>query len=73
MQRFKSSGQAQRFLEPFSAPCNHFRPRRHRFPALRYRQIMGERFQAWREVIGVVSADLSRAVAACGDHSGFHE
>ncbi len=25
MQRFKSPGQAQSFLEPFSAVCNHFR------------------------------------------------
>jgi putative transposase len=33
MQRFKSSEQAQRFLEPFSTVCNHFRPRRHRLTA----------------------------------------
>ena len=49
MQRFKSPEQAQRFLETFSAVCNHFRPRRHRLPAARYRQIMHERFQQWRE------------------------
>jgi putative transposase len=28
LQRFKSPEHAQRFLEPFSALCNHFRPRR---------------------------------------------
>ena len=50
MQRFKSPEQAQGFLETFSAICNHFRPRRHRFPAGFYRQIMRERFQQWREI-----------------------
>jgi putative transposase len=50
MQRFKSPEQAQRFLETFSAVCNHFRPRRHRLSAERYRQIMRERFQQWREI-----------------------
>ena len=49
MQRFKSPEQAQRFLETFSAVCNHFRPRRHRLSAERYRQTMGERFQHWHE------------------------
>jgi putative transposase len=49
MQRFKSLEQAQRFLDTFSAVCNHFRPRRHRLSAERYRQIMCERFQQWRE------------------------
>ena len=50
MQRFKSPEHAQRFLETFSAVCNHFRPRRHRLSAKRYRQIMSERFQEWREI-----------------------
>jgi len=44
---FKSPEQAQRFLETFSAVCNHFRPRRHRLSAERYRQTMGERFHQW--------------------------
>jgi putative transposase len=48
MQRFKSPEQAQRFLETFSAVCNHFRPRRHRLSVEHYRQIMRERFQQWR-------------------------
>jgi hypothetical protein len=50
MQRFKSPEQAQRFLETFSAICNHFRPRRHRLSAKRYRHIMRERFEEWRRV-----------------------
>jgi putative transposase len=48
MQRFKSPEQAQRFLEMFSAVCNHFRPRRHRLSAGHYRQIMRERFSNGR-------------------------
>jgi putative transposase len=50
MQRFKSPEQAQRFLETFSAICNHFRPRRHRLSAERYRETMRKRFQQWREI-----------------------
>jgi len=56
MQRFKSPEQAQRFLETFSAVCNHFRPRRHRLSAGRYRQIMSERFQQWRDVVQLTRA-----------------
>ena len=51
MQRFKSPEHAQRFLETFSAVCNHLRPRRHRFSAERYRQTMRQRFQQWREIV----------------------
>jgi putative transposase len=49
LQRFKSPGHAQRFLEPFSAVGNHFRPRRHLLPAEQYREIRTERFRQWRE------------------------
>jgi putative transposase len=49
LQRFKSPDHAQRFLEPFSALCNHFRPPRHLLPAEPYRQIRTERFRQWRE------------------------
>lgn len=51
MQRFKSPRQAQSFLEPFSAVCNHFRPRRHLLSASCYRAVMDERFHSWREVV----------------------
>jgi len=57
MQRFKSAEQAQRFLETFSAVCNHFRPRRHRLTATRYRQIMRDRFEQWRNVAHALSLD----------------
>jgi putative transposase len=51
MQRFKSPEQAQRFLETFSAVCNHFRPRGHRLSAGGSRQIMRARFQQWQEMV----------------------
>ena len=38
LHRFKSAEHAQRFLVPFSAVSNHFRPRRHRLTASTYRQ-----------------------------------
>ncbi len=53
MQRFKSPEHAQRFLEPFSTVCNHFRLRRHRLTAAAYRQLMDEQRQIWREVTAV--------------------
>jgi putative transposase len=49
LQRFKSPEHAQHFLEPFSAVCNHFRPRRHLLPADHYRHIRSERFAQWRD------------------------
>jgi putative transposase len=56
MQRFKSAEQAQRFLEPFSTVCNHFRPRRHRLRATAYRRLMDEQRQIWREVTAAPAA-----------------
>jgi putative transposase len=55
LQRFKSPEHAQRFLEPFSAVCNQFRPRRHRLSADQYREIMNDLFRTWREVVGVTA------------------
>jgi len=50
MQRFKSSGHAQRFLAAYGPVAQHFRPRRHRFSAPVYRQEMKNGFQIWREI-----------------------
>ena len=50
LQRFKSAEHAQRFLGPFSAVSNHFRPRRHRLTASAYRQIRAEAHMAWQDV-----------------------
>jgi putative transposase len=49
-QRFKSPGQAQRFLSAYGPITQHFRPRRHRFAAPAYRQERRNRFQIWREI-----------------------
>jgi putative transposase len=50
LQRLESAEHAQRFLRPFSAVCNHFRPRRHRLPAFAYRQIRTEPYAVWQDV-----------------------
>jgi putative transposase len=50
LQRFKSAEHVQRFLGPFSAVSNHFRPRRHLFTASAYRQLRTERHAVWRDV-----------------------
>ena len=50
LQRFKSAEHAQRFLVPFSAVSNHFRPRRHRLTASTYRQFRTQAHTAWQDV-----------------------
>jgi putative transposase len=50
MRRFKSPGQAQRFLSAFGPIRDHFHPKQHQLPATRYRQELRQRFQDWREV-----------------------
>lgn len=50
LQRFKSPGQAQRFLSAYGLIARHFRPRRHRLAAPAYRQEMRNRFQLWQEI-----------------------
>ena len=50
LQRFKSAEHAQRFLGPFSAVSNHFRPRRHRLTASAYRQVRTRAHTAWQDV-----------------------
>jgi putative transposase len=56
MRRFKSPGQAQRFLAAYGPIAQHFRPRRHRLPAKVYRQEMTQRFQTWQEITGTAAA-----------------
>ncbi len=50
LQRFKSSGHAQRFLAVFEPLNTHFRPPRHLLKAPDYRRTMRERFSTWRDV-----------------------
>jgi putative transposase len=56
MQRFKSPGQAQRFLSAYGPISQHFRPRRHLLPAPIYREEMRQRFQSWREITTMAAA-----------------
>ena len=56
MQRFKSPGQAQRFLSAYGPFAQHFRLHRHRFAAPAYRQELGTRFQVWQEITTLVLA-----------------
>ncbi len=50
MRRFKSSGQAQRFLSAFGPIREHFCPRRHRLKAEEYRRERALKFQIWNDV-----------------------
>jgi putative transposase len=47
MQRFKSPGQAQRFLSAHAFIHGHFHPRRHRLAATTYRAIRADAFEVW--------------------------
>jgi putative transposase len=47
MRRFKSPEQAQQFLSVHSAIASHFRPRRHRLTAARYRAMRQQQFRFW--------------------------
>ncbi|MGV0028183.1 IS6 family transposase [Phormidesmis priestleyi] len=53
MRRFKSPGQAQRFLSTFEPIRDHFHPKQHQFTAKRHREQLRQRFQDWREVAGL--------------------
>jgi putative transposase len=48
MQRFKSPGQAQRFLSAHGLIYGHFRPRRHLMTANQYRRARNKAFRLWR-------------------------
>ena len=51
-QRFKASGEAQRFLTASEPISGHFRLRRHRLTAAEQRRERWHRFQVWDEVTG---------------------
>jgi len=50
MRRFKSPGQAQRFLSTFEPIRGHFHPKQHELSAKRYREELRQRFEDWREI-----------------------
>ena len=55
MKRFKSPGQAQRFLSSHDGINNLFLLRRHQVPAARYRAARTEVFAVWAEITGVAA------------------
>ena len=56
MKRFKSAGQAQRFLSAHDGISNLFHLRRHHVPAAQYRAAQTEAFQVWAEITAVTAA-----------------
>ena len=55
MKRFKSPGQAQRFLSAHDQIANLFHLRRDHRPASQYRAARTQAFQIWSEVTGVAA------------------
>ena len=56
MRRFKSPGQAQRFLAAFEPIRDHFHPKQHQLTAHRYREQMRQRIEDWQEIVGLKPA-----------------
>ncbi len=56
MKRFKSPGQAQRFLSAHDGINNLFHLSRHEVPATQYRAAQTQAMQVWAEVTGVAAA-----------------
>ena len=56
MKRFKSAGQAQRFLSAHDGINTLFHLCRHQVPATQYRAARTQAFQTWAEVTGVAAA-----------------
>jgi putative transposase len=59
MCRFKSPEQAQQFLSIHSTVSSHFRPRRHRLTAARYRAVRRQRFRLWNTTVQAGALDIS--------------
>jgi putative transposase len=55
MKRFKSAGQAQRFLSVHDGINTFFHLRRHQVPAIQCRAARTQAFQVWVEVTGVAA------------------
>ena len=56
MKRFKSAGQAQRFLSAHDGINNLFHLRRHQVHAIQYRADRTQAFRVWAEVTGVAAS-----------------
>ena len=53
MGRFKSVGQAQRFLSAFEPIRGHFHPQQHKQTASEYRETICQRIKSWRSLTGI--------------------
>ena len=56
MGRFKSPGEAQRFLSAFEPIRGYFHPHQHQHSASDYRATMSQRFEDWRDLTRLASA-----------------
>ncbi len=56
MKRFKSAGQAQRFLSAHGGINNLFHLRRSQVPAAQYQAARTQAFQVWAEITGAAAA-----------------
>jgi len=56
MQRFKSLGQAQRFLSVHGVIYSFFCPSRHLFAATAYRRVLHQQLAAWNQLAGITVA-----------------
>jgi putative transposase len=73
MRRFKSGGQAQRFVEVHGIIGSH-RPRRHLLSSANYRRVRSKRFQIWNEVTGATALASAGLTAWASPHArnAFH-
>jgi len=53
MRRFKSVGQAQKFLAASELIYQHTQPKRHRLPAFITKHVMVERMRSWQKITGI--------------------
>ena len=67
MRRFRSAGQAQRFLTVYGVVGNLFRLGRHLTQAIHYREFRSRAFCEWRGVGKVAGFSLHAGVAARAD------
>ena len=51
MGRFKSPGQAQRFLSAMEPIRGHFHPHQHKLTSNQYRERMSQQFESWQEIV----------------------
>ena len=71
MKRFKSAGQAQRFLSAHDGISNLFQLRRHQVPAAQYRAARIKAFAVWAEISGLGGDQRRRRSAIAASMPGY--